>query len=91
MSTQLPGRYVTVTVTDSGLDMDEPTRERILDPFFTTRQMGRGTGLGLAAAYGIIKNHGGTIGVESEKGNGASFTIYLPVSEEKLEEKPSEA
>jgi len=72
------GIYARAAVRDTGTGMDEKTLARIFEPFFTTKPVGQGTGLGLASAYGIIRNHGGMITAESHIGMGSTFTIYLP-------------
>jgi PAS domain S-box-containing protein len=74
----LPGPYVILSVADTGIGMDDETRFRVFEPFFTTRPQGKGTGLGLSMVYGIVQQHGGTITVESTPGEGATFRIYLP-------------
>jgi CheY-like chemotaxis protein len=76
----LPGRYVKISLTDTGSGMTEEVCQKVFDPFFTTKAKGRGTGLGLASAYGIIRNHGGLITVASQVGQGSTFDIYLPAS-----------
>ena len=82
-----PSRFVRISVADTGVGMDKATQQRVFDPFFTTKDKSRGTGLGLASAFGIIKNHGGLITVESEPGHGAIFHIFLPLTEKQLQKE----
>ncbi|MGD9186235.1 MAG: response regulator, partial [Desulfobacterales bacterium] len=78
-----PGSYVKISVTDTGIGMGESTRQRAFDPFFTTKVKERGTGLGLASAYGIVNNHSGIISIDSVVGQGTTVNVYLPISDQR--------
>ena len=80
-----PGRYVAVSVADTGTGMDKEVQKRVYEPFFTTKMMGKGTGMGLASAFGILKNHNGVIHFTSTTGKGTTFFIYLPASDRRVE------
>jgi len=79
------GKYLSLSVIDTGTGMEEKVKKRIFEPFFTTQQSGKGTGLGLSSVYGTVKNHDGFIQVFSEPGKGSTFQIFLPFEEEKQE------
>ncbi len=76
-----PGRYLRIEVSDTGIGMSKDVLDRIFDPFFTTKELGSGTGLGLSTTLGIVKSHGGFIRVESQRGKGTTFRLFLPVCE----------
>jgi PAS domain S-box-containing protein len=76
-----PGRFASVTITDTGVGMDEKMKSRVFEPWFTTKEFG--TGLGLSVVYGVVQSHGGFINLESEVGRGTSFTMFLPSSDAK--------
>ena len=85
------GRYVRISVADTGIGIDPKVQPKIFEPFFTTKEIGRGTGLGLASAYGIIKNHDGVIDFVSQPGEGTTFYLYLPATETEVEAEPAAA
>ncbi len=87
----LPGNYVKISITDSGIGMTKEQLTHIFEPFYTTKEKGKGTGLGLAMVYGIIKNHKGFVNCYSEPGEGTTFNLYFPITDKRItEESPEE-
>ena len=84
-----PGYYVAVSVKDTGTGMDKKVLSHLFEPFYTTKDVGKVTGLGLASAYGTVKSHNGYIDVESQPGVGTTFTLYFPVNQARSSDKDS--
>jgi PAS domain S-box-containing protein len=86
----VPGKYIRLTVMDTGMGIDQRIKDHIFEPFFTTKELGRGTGLGLASVYGITKSHDGYIEVDSQTNAGTTFAVFLPASQKQVLD-PAEA
>ncbi|MEO6971068.1 MAG: response regulator, partial [Chthoniobacterales bacterium] len=84
-----PGAYVCLAVKDDGQGMDKETLGRIFEPFYTTKEQGKGTGMGLATVYGVLKQHDGWAEVESARGSGTEMRVFFPVSKDAVVEKPA--
>ena len=86
-----PGKWIRLSVSDTGVGMDGKTGQHIFEPFYSTKELGEGTGLGLSVVYGIVKQHEGWMHVTSQPGRGSTFTSYLPAVSDKIEEKEEES
>ncbi len=82
-----PDQFALISITDTGIGIDESLHKKIFDPFFTTKEVGKGTGLGLSVSYGIIKQHNGFIILDSKKGEGTTFKIFLPILKSKIKKE----
>jgi PAS domain S-box-containing protein len=85
-----PGKYIKISVSDTGCGMTESVKTHLFEPFFTTKAVGKGTGMGLASVYGTVKNHKGTIDVYSVEGRGTTFKIYLPLADQQFNDGKAE-
>ena len=80
LETEVRGDWIAISVSDTGCGMNDEVRKRIFEPFYTTKPVGQGTGLGLSLSYSIVQKHGGRIEVESSPGTGTKFTVHLPIA-----------
>ena len=85
----MPGRYVSIAITDNGMGMPESVSKRVMDPFFTTKEEGKGSGLGLSMVYGFVKQSGGTVRIYSEEGVGTTLRLYFPADDSQVIHSPS--
>ena len=81
VNTRLDGQWAEIRIADSGNGIPEAARDRVFDPFFTTKEVGKGTGQGLAICHGVVEKHGGSLGFETETGQGTTFIVRLPIAE----------
>lgn len=85
----MPGNYVSLSVTDNGIGMPASIRDRVMDPFFTTKEEGKGSGLGLSMVYGFARQSGGAARIYTEEGEGTTLRLYFPVDDAKVVQQPA--